>query len=388
MFKMSTCGVRLLLAGSVGLACSSSGLKARGSSAGAGSVANGGQAGSGAVGGAGGIASTGGSGGAVATGGADASAASGTDATACFALFHSCGNSADCCAPNRCLNITGTLACQQEGPAVGGSSTVTGGNGGIAGTGGASSSNSGSSCYDSSGTIATTAKTCTLASDCKEVVQPTSNCCGAIMEVGLAKSSSCTFPTPSCANVSCPIFSNPAEQAEDGKNTAQGGSIGLECVSGQCMTFVMAGGVDAAADATGGATSVGGATGNGGTQAAGGVTGNDGSTSASDGSVSTTDLDTCASDADCLTSCIWVTVPTDSSQCTALYCCGMTWLSKKRCEANQAAWSSYCPNQSPQLGECPCAEQCTGEVFACVGGRCASLCPLPIDAAGRDGPIF
>jgi hypothetical protein len=221
----------------------------RGSSAGAGSVANGGQAGSGAVGGAGGIASTGGSGGAVATGGADASAASGTDATACFALFHSCANSADCCAPNRCLNITGTLACQQEGPAVGGSSTVTGGNGGTTGTGGASSSSSGNSCYDSSGTIATTAKTCTLASDCKEVVQPTSNCCGAIMEVGLAKSSSCTFPTPSCDNVSCPIFTNPAEQAEDGKNTGQGGSIGVQCVGGQCMTFVMAGGPDAGADA-------------------------------------------------------------------------------------------------------------------------------------------
>jgi hypothetical protein len=44
----------LFVAGLIGLACSSSGLKARGSSADAGSVANGGQAGSGAVGGAGG----------------------------------------------------------------------------------------------------------------------------------------------------------------------------------------------------------------------------------------------------------------------------------------------------------------------------------------------
>jgi hypothetical protein len=198
MFKMSTAAAAILAVGLLGLACSSSGLKSKASDGG---VASGGQAGST-------ISS-------VTTGG---TAASG-----------------------------GTTA--QGGSTVSGGSTGQGGNGGIAGTGGASSSNSGSSCYDSSGTIATTAKTCTLASDCKEVVQPTSNCCGAIMEVGLAKSSSCTFPTPSCDNVSCPIFSNPAEQAEDGKNTAQGGSIGLECVSGQCMTFVMAGGADAGADA-------------------------------------------------------------------------------------------------------------------------------------------
>jgi hypothetical protein len=380
MLKASTCVAAAFIAGLISLACSSSGLKARGGGAGAGSVANGGQAGSGT----GGIAGSGGSGGAVATSGADASAASGNDATACFSLFHACSENADCCAPNRCLNITGTLACEQEGPAVGGS-TATGGSSGTGGTGGASSRSSGVSCYDSSGTIATTAKTCTLASDCKQVVQPTSNCCGAISEVGLAKLSSCTFPTLPCENTSCPI-TNPAEQAEDGKNTVQGGSIGLECVGGQCMT-VVTGGADAAADATGGATSVGGAGGSGGALTAGGTAGTGGSVAVSDGSV-TTDLDSCSNDADCLSSCIWVTAPNDSNQCTAFYCCGMTWLSKKRCEANQAAWSFYCPNQSPQLGECPCAEQCTGEVFACVGGRCASLCPLPIDAAGRDGPTF
>jgi hypothetical protein len=41
------------------------------------------------------------------------------DAPACFPLFHACGANSDCCAPNRCLNITGTLECQQEGPAGG-----------------------------------------------------------------------------------------------------------------------------------------------------------------------------------------------------------------------------------------------------------------------------
>jgi len=141
--------------------------------------------------------------------------------------------------------IGGTTA--QDGSTVSGGSADQGGNGGKAGAGGASSNSTGISCYDSSGAIATTAKTCTLASDCRQVVEPT--CCGPLMEVGLAKSSSCTFPTPSCENTACPAYTNQPEQAEDGKNTVQGGIVGLECVSGQCMTFVMAGGPDAGADA-------------------------------------------------------------------------------------------------------------------------------------------
>jgi hypothetical protein len=65
-----------------------------------------------------------------ATGGDDA----GGDAAACFPLFHACSTNAECCAPNRCLNITGTLECQQEGPAVDGSAGgSTGGVGGIGG---------------------------------------------------------------------------------------------------------------------------------------------------------------------------------------------------------------------------------------------------------------
>jgi hypothetical protein len=192
MFKMSTRGVALLLAG-LGACSNQSGLKSR---AGDGGVASGGQAGS-----------------TISSGTTGGTAASG-----------------------------GTMA--QGGRTASGGSADQGGNGGVVGAGGASSSSSGNSCYDSSGTIATTAKTCTLASDCKQVVEPT--CCGAISEVGLAKSSSCTFPTPSCENLSCPTYTSQPEQAEDGKNTLQGGTVVLECVSGQCMTFVMAGGVDAA----------------------------------------------------------------------------------------------------------------------------------------------
>jgi hypothetical protein len=267
----------------------------------------------------------------------------------------------------------GTTA--QGGSMVNGGSTGHGGNGGTTGTGGVSSSGGGVSCYDASGAIATTAKTCTLASDCRQAVRPA--CCGAVLEVGLAKASSCTFPTPSCENFACPIYLPiylyPPEQAEDGKDAAQGGSIGVECVSGQCMTFVMAGGVDAAADATGGATSAGGGAGSGGTQAAGGATGTGGSTSTSDGS--TTDLDTCSSDADC-TSCNWGEAPTDSSHCTGTYCCGGPISSKKRCDANQAAWETYCPGQSPTLGNCACLG-CTGQSIGCVNGQCGLWCHFP-----------
>jgi hypothetical protein len=62
---------------------------------------------------------------------------------ACYPLFHACTMTDECCAPNRCLNITGTLACQQEGPAMdaagadgGGGSGGDGGLGGGGGNGG------------------------------------------------------------------------------------------------------------------------------------------------------------------------------------------------------------------------------------------------------------
>ena len=51
----------------------------------------------------------------------------GTDADACLALFHPCTKDTDCCAPNRCLNITGTSECQTEGPSGNGGSIGAGG---------------------------------------------------------------------------------------------------------------------------------------------------------------------------------------------------------------------------------------------------------------------
>ena len=137
----------------------------------------------------------------------------------------------------------------------------------------------------------------------------------------------------------------------------------------------------------GGAVAGGGAlAGSGGTLAAGGVTGTGGSTATSDGSA-TTDLDSCSSDADCLSSCIWITTPTSSNQCSASYCCGMTRLSKKRCDENQARWAYYCPNQSPTSQPCPCVGRCDHEIFGCVGGRCTVSCPPVADAASDGASI-
>jgi hypothetical protein len=154
--------------------------------------------------------------------------------------------------------------------------------------------------------------------------------------------------------------------AEDGGGSAAKGTISL----GGAET---SGGGPAA----GGTTSLGGAVTSGGSLVAGGAGATGGSSSTSDGSVST-DLDTCASDADCITSCIWTTAPKNSGQCTGYYCCGETWMSTKRCEANQAAWTAYCPDQAPQPLICPCVTQCSSgaasESFACVAGRCTVVC--------------
>ena len=143
-----------------------------------------------------------------------------------------------------------------------------------------------------------------------------------------------------------------------------GGTGGWAALGGVTSTGVAA---------PGGSTSTsGGVVSGGGVQAAGGVIGTGGSIS---------DLDSCSSDADCLSSCIWVTAPTNSSQCTATYCCGMTRLSQKRCNANQAAWASYCTGQSPTSFPCPCVAMCDHEIFGCVAGRCTTSCPPTADAA-------
>jgi hypothetical protein len=134
----------------------------------------------------------------------------------------------------------------------------------------------------------------------------------------------------------------------------------------------------------GGAMTLGGVVSSGGIPATGGMISNGGAISTAGGSVSTGDLDTCSSDADCTTSCTWTTAPTDSSQCFAQYCCGSNWMSKRRCEANQAAWAIYCPNRSSTFIACPCAVICDTPaqtiIFGCVGGKCAVVCSPPCTA--------
>jgi len=154
----------------------------------------------------------------------------------------------------------------------------------------------------------------------------------------------------------------------------------LLCASGCGRTSL-----DASLDSAGGSVSRGGVTSSGGTAPTGGVTGTGGaaptggvtstggSTSSPDGSASFNELDICSSDADC-DYCKWETAPTSSDQCTLLYCCGGMISTKERCAANQAAWNSYCPNQSPRDLVCPCAISCP---IACVGGECGKRCPTP-----------
>jgi cysteine-rich repeat protein len=134
--------------------------------------------------------------------------------------------------------------------------------------------------------------------------------------------------------------------------------------------------------ASGGISGNGGAGGVGGAPATGGVAGTGGSTSAPDGSVSTTDLDSCSSDADCMP-CLWAPAPTDASQCPGYFnCCWGMSATKKRCQANQAAWNASCPGQNPQNRACPCVLLCEGDmVISCVEGRCLFTCPPNNDAS-------
>ena len=58
---------------------------------------------------------------------------------------------------------------------------------------------------------------------------------------------------------------------------------------------------------------------------------------------------------------------------------------RKRCEANQAAWTSYCPNQFPTADSCPCVG-CAGQAIACLDGQCLLSCH-PFSDAGGDAAL-
>lgn len=131
------------------------------------------------------------------------------------------------------------------------------------------------------------------------------------------------------------------------------------------------------ASGAGGTMALAGVTAAGGVSAAGGQIGAGGAVSGAGGS----GPDTCYSDSDCVR-CLWETAPTDSGQCSGSYCCGGMITTKKICEANQAAWTSYCPNQLPTSEDCPCIG-CVGQAIACVDGQCLLSCH-PFGDAGSD----
>jgi len=148
----------------------------------------------------------------------------------------------------------------------------------------------------------------------------------------------------------------------------------LVCVTGCGRTNL-----NALISGEGGAVSLAGVTVDSDTPPTGGVASTGGSISAFD--ASTRALDTCAIAADC-TMCIWETAPTNSAQCTGSYYCAGIPLTKSKCETNQAAWNSYCPNQAPEHARRPCMGcPCDGGIclpLACVDGRClVSRCPTP-----------
>ncbi len=176
--------------------------------------------------------------------------------------------------------------------------------------------------------------------------------------------------------------SSPMKSHVPDGGSSDGGATG----SGGALAGGGATSTGGASSAAGGSVASGGTVGTGGSVASGGAVGTGGSVSPADGSASTADLDACTSDADCLSSCIWVTAPTSPSECKASYCCGMPQMSKRRCDVNQAAWASYCPNQSPTSGVCPCVVLCPNAIFGCFGGRCTTACPESSDA-GADVAI-
>jgi len=154
--------------------------------------------------------------------------------------------------------------------------------------------------------------------------------------------------------------------------------VGVPCCGRTGLGTVVSG--------AGGTKAPGGIVATGGARATTVMSGTGGSPSTSVGSTSTGDLDACSSNDDCTTSCTWTTAPTDSSQCFAEYCCGSNWMSKRRCEANRAAWAIYCPNQSSKFIDCPCITMCDTPAqtitLGCVGGKCEFVCSPPVLGTG------
>jgi hypothetical protein len=189
-------------------------------------------------------------------------------------------------------------------------------------------------------------KGCVLDGDCTTATIRT--CCGSDLAVGLAKTASCTFPTPNCSGLGCAKMLYP--RAEDGVTGDANSTVTVRCSASLCKSFVVwppgAGGASGSGSTSGagGAAGAGGMIGSGGATSTGGATGRD----ASAGDAST---GACTTDSDCVFR-------------ANAGCCG-------KCLAVS----------DPVPPTIPCGAACSAyTTCACVNGQCA-VGTLPVNSA-------
>ena len=287
--------------------------------------------------------------------------------------------------------ISGTGGSVASGgiPGAGGVTSSGGksGTGGVLGSGGMTSLGGsggagGNACLDSSGNVSTAVKSCVTDGDCTTATIRT--CCGSDLAVGLAKTASCTFPTPNCSGLGCAKMLYP--RAEDGVTADANSAVTVRCSASLCNSFVVwppgAGGASGAgstsgAGGTGGVIGSGGATSMGGATGSGGATGLDASTGDASTGACTTDSD-CVfrANAGCCGKCLAVSDPVPPT-----IPCG-------------AACSTYttcaCVNGQCAVGTLPVNSSCQTSHDLCqVNTKCCTACGprLPDGGIGCAAPV-
>jgi hypothetical protein len=218
-----------------------------------GGVSGGGGIAAGGAGGAGGS----GTGGAAGAGGSAKGGTSGAAGGSGTAGISGTGGATSVCAGKAANCHPYPTGCQgsqcYDCPCEGGTGGAPGrgGTGGGFGTGGASGAGGRSGldagevigCYDVNGVIKPSMKTCSTASDCRQGIDV--YCCGTDRMIGLANATTCQLSNPDCSYRACMHWTY--YTAEDGNTTESGGTIALQCVTGQCWTYViLPAGVDGA----------------------------------------------------------------------------------------------------------------------------------------------